>query len=150
MHACVNPTLWSLQHIGIPASSASAPWAVALWDSVYWRASKASTKGLQEHQARHIGNGLVCTIQKCVDATYLQVYATLTCLVVVQEGFWHSGLCQGHNLADSDRVWAAIDDSLQNKAGSAQRLYFLDGTFPGQLPEGCSSHEDVPGELVFL
>lgn len=84
---------------------------------------------------------------KCVDTTYLQVCATLTCLVVLQEGSWHSGLCQGHNLADSDRVWAAIDDSLQNKAGSAQRLYFLDGTFPGDLPEGCSSHEDVPGEL---
>ena len=69
-------------------------------------------------------------------------------LVGLQEGAWRNGHCEGHNLPDAHKVWAAIDASLQNKAGSVQRLYFLDGTFPGDLPEGCSSHEDVPGQLV--
>ena len=76
-------------------------------------------------------------------------WSAFSCFVMLQEGSWQSGLCQGQNLADSDRVWAAIDESLQNKAGSSQRLYFLDGTFPGDLPEGCSTHEDVPGDVGF-
>ena len=39
----------------------------------------------------------------------------------------------------------AIKQCLDQKPGSCQRLYFLDGTFPGALPNGCSAHEDIPG-----
>lgn len=104
---------------------------------------------LQKHK-QGILTGLVWhTTHKLVSMLQLQVCfsSAFSCFVMVQEGSWQSGLCQGHNLADSDRVWAAVEDSLQNKAGSSQRLYFLDGTFPGDLPEGCSTHEDVPGDL---
>ena len=96
--------------------------------------------------------GLSSMTHTCSLVLHVQVdfVFAFSCLGVLQEGSWRSGHCHGHNLADSDRVWAAIDDSLQNKAGSSQRLYFLDGTFPGDLPEGCSIHEDVPGECLVM
>ena len=40
----------------------------------------------------------------------------------------------------------AIRNCLEQRAGSHQRLYFLDGTFPGDLPGHFQSYEDVPGE----
>lgn len=93
--------------------------------------------------------GHAYTTHKLVSILHLQVcfWSAFSCLVMLQEGSWQSGHCEGHNLADSDRIWAAINNSLQNKAGSSQRLYLLDGTFPGDLPEGCSTHQDVPGDL---
>ncbi len=40
----------------------------------------------------------------------------------------------------------AIRNCLEQRAGSHQRLYFLDGTFPRDLPGHFQSYEDVPGE----
>lgn len=39
----------------------------------------------------------------------------------------------------------AIKQCLAGKASSQERLYFLDGTFPGDLPGDFTDYEDVPG-----
>lgn len=39
---------------------------------------------------------------------------------------------------------------MQSEAGSPERLYFLDGTFPGDLPEGVKSHSDIPGQYLVI
>ena len=44
---------------------------------------------------------------------------------------------------------SAIKQSLEGKAGSQERLYFLDGTFPGDLPGDFTSYEDVPGTSLY-
>lgn len=44
----------------------------------------------------------------------------------------------------------AIRNCLEQRAGSHQRLYFLDGTFPGDLPGHFQSYEDVPGQHLSL
>ena len=65
---------------------------------------------------------------------------------MVQEGSWRSGHCSAEPIPARMRIDNAIRSSRQGKAsGGLKRLYFLDGTFPADLPEGYASHEDMPG-----
>ena len=52
-------------------------------------------------------------------------------------------------VADTVRVQDAINDSLLNKPHGFPRLYFIDGTFPGELPEGVTCQDDLPGQKTF-
>ena len=38
-----------------------------------------------------------------------------------------------------------MNASLAARSGSSCGLYLKDGTFPGQLPPGCSNYEELPG-----
>ena len=69
---------------------------------------------------------------------------------MIQEGSWNSGHCSGSPIQPKTKVSNAIHNGQQNKAGGLQRLYFLDGTFPADLPQGFASHEDIPGKQLFL
>ncbi|KAL0045002.1 hypothetical protein WJX82_004834 [Trebouxia sp. C0006] len=63
----------------------------------------------------------------------------------LQNGSWQQGLRTGEVLPDDVKIWDVITASVQRAPDSLQHLYFLDGTFPGELPPGCDSHEDIPG-----
>ena len=63
----------------------------------------------------------------------------------MQDGAWSYGQCKTTPAPDYLKVWDVVKNSLENKPGSQSRLYFLDGTFPGQLPAGCEKYEDMPG-----
>jgi len=65
---------------------------------------------------------------------------------ILQNGSWQQGLRTGEVLPDDVKIWDVITASVQQAPDSLQRLYFLDGTFPGELPPGCKSHEDIPGQ----
>ena len=67
-------------------------------------------------------------------------------MCILQNGSWQQGLRTGEVLPDDVKIWDAITASVQQAPDSLQRLYFLDGTFPGELPPGCNSHEDIPGQ----
>ena len=60
---------------------------------------------------------------------------------------WSYGQCKTVPVADHLKVWDVVRDSLHNRPGSQPRLYFLDGTFPGELPTG-TKYEDMPGQLL--
>ncbi|DBB05775.1 TPA: hypothetical protein ACH3X1_012371 [Trebouxia sp. C0004] len=64
---------------------------------------------------------------------------------IVQNGGWQQGLRSSEVLPDDVKIWDTIAASMQQAPGSLQRLYFTDGTFPGELPPGCNSHADIPG-----
>ncbi|KAL0021424.1 hypothetical protein WJX79_005613 [Trebouxia sp. C0005] len=61
------------------------------------------------------------------------------------EGSWQGGHCSTEPIPSRAKVGNAIRNCLEQRAGSHQRLYFLDGTFPGHLPGHFQSYEDVPG-----
>ncbi|KAL0053317.1 hypothetical protein WJX82_004176 [Trebouxia sp. C0006] len=61
------------------------------------------------------------------------------------EGSWQGGHCSTEPIPSRAKVGNAIRNCLEQRAGSHQRLYFLDGTFPGNLPRHFQSYEDVPG-----
>ncbi|KAL0045092.1 hypothetical protein WJX82_008113 [Trebouxia sp. C0006] len=63
----------------------------------------------------------------------------------LQNGTWQAGQCMLKAVADTVRVQDAINDSLLNKPHGFPRLYFIDGTFPGELPEGVTCQDDLPG-----
>lgn len=65
--------------------------------------------------------------------------------MVMQDGVWDHGQCRTVPVAANLKVWDVVRDSLQNKPGSQPKLYFLDGTFPGELPANTHA-EDMPGE----
>ncbi|DBA98021.1 TPA: hypothetical protein ACH3X3_012852 [Trebouxia sp. C0006] len=62
----------------------------------------------------------------------------------LQNGTWQAGQCMLKAVADTVRVQDAINDSLLNKPHGFPRLYFIDGTFPGELPEGVTCQDDLP------
>ena len=62
----------------------------------------------------------------------------------VQDDDWDCGHVS-HSSGKRGKLWAAINGSLANRAGSKSRLYLKDGTFPGELPQGCSAYDQVPG-----
>jgi len=67
----------------------------------------------------------------------------------MQNGNWQAGQCMLKEVADTVRVQDAINDSLLNKPHGFPRLYFIDGTFPGELPEGVTCQDDLPGQKTF-
>jgi len=68
---------------------------------------------------------------------------------LMQAGTWQAGRCMSEEVADTVRVQDAINDSLLNKPHGFPRLYFTDGTFPGELPEGVTCQDDLPGQKTF-
>ncbi len=68
---------------------------------------------------------------------------------VMQNGNWQAGQCMLKEVADTVRVQDAINDSLLNKTHGFPRLYFIDGTFPGELLEGVTCQDDLPGQKTF-
>ncbi|KAL0040081.1 hypothetical protein WJX79_005501 [Trebouxia sp. C0005] len=63
----------------------------------------------------------------------------------LQAGTWQAGRCMSEEVGDTVRVQDAIDNSLLNKPQGFPRLHFIDGTFPGELPEGVTCQDDLPG-----
>lgn len=63
----------------------------------------------------------------------------------MQDDAWECGRTS-HGQGKRGKLWTAINNGLANKAGSMSRLYLKDGTFPGELPPGCSAYDQVPGE----
>lgn len=63
----------------------------------------------------------------------------------MQDDGWECGRIS-HSQGNKGKVWTAIRNSLANKPASMSRLYLKDGTFPGELPPGCSAYDEVPGQ----
>lgn len=66
----------------------------------------------------------------------------------MQAGTWQAGRCMSEEVGDTVRVQDAIDNSLLNKPQGFPRLHFIDGTFPGELPEGVTCQDDLPGQKI--
>ena len=67
----------------------------------------------------------------------------------MQNAKWQAGRCVLDAVPDTVRVQDVINDSLLNKPHGFPRLYFTDGTFPGELPEGVTCQDDLPGHNTF-
>lgn len=63
----------------------------------------------------------------------------------LQDDVWECGRIS-HGQSKKGKIWTDIRSSLANKPASMARLYLKDGTFPGELPEGCLDYNQVPGQ----
>ncbi|DBA78805.1 hypothetical protein WJX77_001831 [Trebouxia sp. C0004] len=108
-----------------PSNTATADWDATLedlWQELQNKTGKLTGKQVQD-------NSDVATAASCS----------------LLEGSWQGGHCSTDPIPSRAKVGNAIRNCLEQRAGSHQRLYFLDGTFPGDLPGHFQSYEEVPG-----